>query len=113
MNYKIILGVFYGILGQVATFLQLQCSYKYDWNKKYFWLVLLSSIPIGWFFIKSTNYLIDGYDGQIWPSRLIGFGIGVIVFTWLSVLIFNEPLTLKSYICLFLGLLIILTQIFL
>jgi len=59
MNYKIILGVFYGILGQVATFLQLQCSYKYDWNKKYFWLVLLSSIPIGWFFIKSTNYLID------------------------------------------------------
>ncbi len=50
MNYnKILLGILFGVIGQVGTFLQLQGSYKYGWYEKYQWLVILASVPLGWY----------------------------------------------------------------
>lgn len=109
---KLLLGVLFGILGQVSSFLQLQGSVKYNWYEKYPFVVLLSSIPAAWFYIKSVNYLVAWGDGQLWPSRLIGFGIGIIVFVLLSWLLFREPLSLKTLTCLFLAASILLVQIF-
>jgi hypothetical protein len=59
----------------------------------------------------SVRYFVAAYDGQIWPSRLIGFGIGVVVFSLMSHWLFKEPFTLKTLICLGLGSLIVLIQI--
>ena len=109
---KIFLGILFGILGQVGTFLQLQGSYKYGWYQKYYWWVILASVPLGWLYIKSVNYFIEAFDGQIWPSRLIGFGVGVIVFTLMSIYLFKEPLNAKNAICLGLGFIIVLIQLF-
>ena len=109
--YKIFLGILYGAIGQVITFMQLQGSYKYGWYDKYKWIVLLISVPMGWIYIKSVHYFIEGFGGQIWPSRLVGFGIGVIVFTLMSYFIFKEPLNLKNALCLSLGFLIVLIQL--
>lgn len=111
--YKIFLGILFGLIGQTGTFLQLQASYKFGWYVKYPWLIILASVPLGWFYIQSVNNFIMGFGGQIWPSRLIGFGVGVIVFTTLSHYIFKEPLDLKNGICLFLGFTIVLIQLFL
>ena len=69
-------------------------------------------IPISLMFMESVKNFVLAYDGQIWPSRLIGFGIGVIVFTLMSYFLFKEPISLKTLFCLFLGLCIILVQIF-
>ena len=44
--------------------------------------------------------------------RLIGFGIGIIIFVVLSMLLFKEPLTLKTLTCLLLAASILLVQIF-
>jgi multidrug transporter EmrE-like cation transporter len=74
--------------------------------------VVLMGIPISYMFMQSVKYFVLAFEGAIWPSRLIGFGIGVIVFTVMSELLFKEPFTTKTGICLFLGVLIILTQIF-
>jgi multidrug transporter EmrE-like cation transporter len=60
----------------------------------------------------SVNNFIQGFGGQIWPSRLVGFGVGVIVFTLMSHFLFKEQLDLKNGICLGLGLTIILVQLF-
>ena len=109
---KIILGIIFGALGQIGTFLQLQVSYKMGWYKDYPWLVILASVPLGYLYIKSVNSFIEGFNGQIWPSRLIGFGVGVIVFTAMSIYLFKEPLNLKNAICLFLGFTIVLVQLF-
>lgn len=109
---KILLGILFGLMGQVGTFMQLQGSYKYGWYDKYYWIVILSSVPLGWLYIKSVNYFIEAFDGQIWPSRLIGFGVGVIVFTLMSIYLFKEPLNLKNGICLGLGFIIVLIQLF-
>jgi multidrug transporter EmrE-like cation transporter len=113
MDYsKIFLGIIFGIFGQVGTFLQLQASYKYGWYEKYQLIVILASVPLGYLYIKSVNYFIQGFGGQIWPSRLIGFGVGVIIFTLMSHYIFREPLNLKNLICLVLGFCIVFVQLF-
>ena len=108
----ILKGIMYGFIAQVITFIQLQGNVKYNWYQKYPILVLGAAIPISWLFIKSVEHLVIAYNGEIWPSRLIGFAIGIITFVWMSYFLFKEPITLKTLICLGLGTLIILVQIF-
>jgi hypothetical protein len=109
---KIFLGILFGLMGQIGTFMQLQGSYKYGWYQKYQWAVILASVPLGWLYIKSVNYFIEGFGGQIWPSRLLGFSVGIIVFTLMSHYLFREPLDLKNGICLLLGFSILMIQLF-
>jgi len=109
---RLLLGIIYGIFGQVLSFLQLQGSIKYGWFQKYPIIVLLSALPTTWIYIKSVEHLVEWSDGQLWPSRLIGFGIGIIVFVGLSMILFKEPLTLKTLTCLMLAASILLVQIF-
>ena len=97
---------------QVTTFLQLQGQLKYDFLKQNTWFTVLMGIPISFMFIQSVKNFVLAFDGQIWPSRLLGFGIGVIIFSLMSGLLFKEPFTTKTGVCLFLGLLIILVQLF-
>lgn len=104
-------GVLYGVIAQVLTFLQLQGNIKYGWFKNYPLIVLATAIPISYLFIKSVEKFVAAYNGEIWPSRLIGFGIGVIIFTLMSKLMFGEPFTAKTGLCLALGTAIVLIQI--
>ena len=109
---KFIYGVIFGVLAQIITFLQLQGQMKYDLLKNNMWLTLLMGLPISFLFMMSVKNFVLAYGGQIWPSRLIGFGIGVIIFTLMSEIMFKEPMTLKTITCLMLGLAIILIQLF-
>jgi hypothetical protein len=108
---KIFYGILFGFLGQLCSFMQLQGGIKYNWHGKYMWVILLTSIPTSWLFIKSVSFLVQGFGGEIWPSRLIGFAIGVFVFTLLSVILFKEEFTLKTIISIFLAFLILLVQL--
>jgi len=89
----------------------LQGQLKYDILKNNTWFVVLLGLPISYLFMISVRHFVDAYDGQIWPSRLIGFGIGVVVFSLMSHWLFKEPLTPKTLVCLGLGSLIVLIQI--
>ena len=109
---KILLATLFMTLGQIGSFMQLQGSIKYGWSEKYLWLLLLSGIPISWLYIKSVNLYVQGFGGQIWPSRLIGFGLGVVIFTILSSVLFQEHLNLKTVISLILAFTIVAIQIF-
>jgi hypothetical protein len=104
-------GFIYGLIAQVITFLQLQGQMKYDILKNNTWFVVLLGLPTSYLFMMSVKHFVSAYDGQIWPSRLIGFGIGVVVFSLMSHWLFKEPFTLKTLICLGLGSLIVLIQI--
>jgi hypothetical protein len=112
MPINLIYGIIYGILGQILSFMQLQGSIKYGWFHKYPIIVLLTAIPSTWLYIKSVEHLVIWGDGQLWPSRLIGFGIGIIIFVTLSMVLFKEPLLLKTITCLLLALSILLVQLF-
>ena len=112
MPANLFYGILYGIFGQIISFMQLQGSIKYNWYERYPIIVLLSALPSTWLYIKSVEYLVDWGSGQLWPSRLIGFGIGIIIFVTLSIVLFKEPVTLKTITCLLLALSILLIQLF-
>ena len=49
--------------------------------------------------------------GQYWNIRLMGFGVGTIVFGIMTWLLSNEIPTIKTFVCLLLATAIILIQI--
>lgn len=106
-----VLAILYGIIGQVLSFIQLQASIKWGWTEKWGLGLLFLGLPISWSFMHSVKNFILAFDGSIWPSRLGGFGIGVIVFSLMGWYLFKEPFTPKTGVCLLLSLAIILVQI--
>ena len=109
---KLLLGIVFGFLAQIITFLQLQGNIKYNWYQRFPILVLATAIPISWLFIKSVESFVLAFNGEIWPSRLIGFAIGIIVFCIMSHFLFKEPVTIKTFVCLMLACCILGVQIF-
>jgi hypothetical protein len=104
INLKsLLIGLVVGAIAQIFTFFQLQGQLKYNWFKNHYWLVVLMGIPISMLFMFSVKNMVMAFNGQMWPSRLIGFSIGAIVFSWLSWTLFNEPITLKTIISLILA----------
>ncbi len=106
-----VLGVLYGIIGQVLSFIQLQAGIKWGWTDKYSWALMLLGLPISLSFMHSVKNFILAFNGEIYPSRLIGFSIGIIVFGIMGWYLFREGITLKTGMCLLLSLAIILIQI--
>jgi hypothetical protein len=109
---KLLLGIVFGFLAQIITFLQLQGNIKYNWYQRFPILILATAIPISWLFIKSVESFVLAFNGEIWPSRLIGFAIGIIVFGIMSHFLFKEPVTIKTFVCLMLACCILGVQIF-
>lgn len=109
---RLLLGFLYGLIAQILTFLQLQGNIKYNWYERYPWIILGISVPMAWLYIKSVEAFVEHFNGEIWPSRLIGFGIGIIVFALMSYFIFNEAISLKTFVCLVLACGILGIQIF-
>jgi multidrug transporter EmrE-like cation transporter len=108
----LLIGMLLMLLAQILTFYQLQGQLKYQWFKDNYWVIVLMGIPISMMYMESVRQIITHYGGLLWPSRLIGFGIGVVVFAILSQLLFGENLTKKTMVCLILSGVIILIQIF-
>ena len=108
----LLIGMLLMLLAQILTFYQLQGQLKYQWFKDNYWVIVLMGIPISMMYMESVKQIINYYGGLLWPSRLIGFGIGVVVFAILSQLLFGENLTTKTMVCLILSGVIILIQIF-
>ena len=107
-----VIGFIIGVVAQIGTFFQLQGPLKWlSWNK-YYWLLVIFSIPLGMLYMATTKYMVAAFGGQIWPGRLMGFSIGAVVFTVLSWMVFKEPLTIKTIICLIMAIGIVAIQIF-
>ena len=109
---KLVYGMLIGALAQALTFFQLQGQFKIKWMHDHPFLMSLLGVPISYLFLTSVKYMVSAYDGQLWPSRLIGYGIGVTVFIIMSKLWFDEALSLKTITCLLLSVSIILIQLF-
>ena len=109
---KLLYGILLGLVAQTLTFIQLQGLYKWQWMKDKMWAVVLLGIPISALFMLSVRFMVEHFDGQLWPSRLIGFVIGTIMFTIMSVSLFGEPITMKTAICLVLSFIILMVQLF-
>ena len=110
MNF--ILGLLYGVFAQIFTFIQLQGQFKFQWMKDNPIIMALFGFPLSLLYLLSVKHMVAHFEGQLWPSRLLGFAIGTVVFTGMSHIWFREPLSLKTLICLGLALCIMGIQLF-
>jgi len=109
---KLFLGVLMITIGQILSFVQLQGYLKYDYLKNNLWIPIMLGIPTSAIFIYGIKLLTKHYNGELWPSRIIGFSIGTVVFGILSYYLFKEQISFKTSICLILSVIIILVQLF-
>lgn len=109
---NLLIGILFSVIGQILAFFQLQGPIKYTWMKNNVWFPILMGIPISYVFIISINHLIQAYNGELWPSRIIGFSIGTIMYGIMAKLLFDERISQKTGICLSLAAIIIIIQVF-
>lgn len=109
---KLVIGILYAIVAQVLTFFQLQGSIKLNLLQRFPVAIYAISIPMTWLYITSVKYFIETFNGDVWPSRLLGFAVGIVVFTILTEILFKEPFTMKTFVTLLLSIIIICIQIF-
>ena len=108
-------SLIYGILlffgAHIITWFQLNGQFKWDWFVKNEWLMVLVGIPISFLYIWATKYSVNGFGGLLWPTRFIGFGVGMVIYAVFVSYFFNEALTPKTIISLVLALILICIQV--
>ena len=114
MNYvtSLVYGVLLFLLGQTLVWYQINGQFISEWMKKNPLWVSLLGIPISYTYIYATRHLVNAYDGELWPQRLIGFAMGMLSFAVLTWYHLNEPITPKTAVTLVLALMIVLIQVF-
>lgn len=108
---KIFYALLLAAIAQVISFIQLQGQIAWKFPKENPLIMMLLGLPISFIFIKTTKMFNEHYEAN-WPGRLIGFGVGVIIFTIMSWLVFREHPTPKTLTCLGLAFTIVVLQIF-
>jgi len=110
------------ILYVIAIFSVAQCIVWFQLNLQFFWddftkyIIPISFIVGGiasYLFINGYRLCYEAFDGKVWPSRILGFSSGIIIFAFLTWFVLGEGITFKVGVCLFLAFIIILVQIFL
>jgi len=113
MDPKLIfLGFLYFIIGQVLIWFQSHLQFFNNWSKDNPFILSLAGIAVSYVSILATKYLAEAYNGLVWPPRLIGFGVGIVIFSGLTWWLLGEKLEMKSIICVILALCILLIQLY-
>jgi hypothetical protein len=95
--------------GHILAFFHMNGQFKWEWMKDMWW-VLVGGIPISFLFYYSTRLSYEHF-GYFWNIRLIGFGLGTMIFGLLTWFVLNEPPNTRVIISLVLSLIIILIQL--
>ena len=112
MNTSLLYGILWFLLAHIVVFFQLNGQFKWEWFKEYEWVMALVGIPISFFYIWGTKYTVEGMDGLLWPTRFIGFGIGMVIYSVMVSYFFNEGFSLKTITSLLLAVILIIIQVF-
>ena len=113
MNIKLLtLGVVYFIIGQLIIWFQSHLQFFNNWSKNNPLLIAIPGILVSYVSILATKHVAEAYNGLVWPSRLMGFGIGIILFSLLTWVLLGEKIEMKSLVCVILAFCILLIQLF-
>ena len=103
-------GILLLALANILNFIQIQGQFKYHWKPTNF-LIASLGIPISYCYIFAIKYLVEEFNGKMWPSRLLSFAVGILIFSAMTKWWFNESPDLKSAISLILALAIVLLRL--
>jgi len=109
---SLLIGLVYMVLAQASAWFQLNSQFFWEWCKKHEWfMIIVPSVPISFFYLYATKYLVQGFGGVMWPSRFMSFGVGILVFAFLVYLLNGEGITAKTIISLALAFSLIAVQV--
>ena len=99
------------LIGSAGVFFQHNLQFINPWWKnKEVLNVLIFSIPIGFFYLKSWTYFVETL-GSVWSARFLFFGLSYLIFPILAYTFLNEtPWTVKTILSTLLSILIIVIQ---
>lgn len=109
-NKEILITIIILFLVQIVVWFQLNAQVRWDWFKDNYWLMSLLGVPISYALMYSTKYGYAGF-GEIWPIRLMGFAVGMVIFPIITYMILGEGVTLKTGLSLGLAVIIMLLQL--
>ena len=98
------------VIANVIAYYQLNGQFflkEWYWHNP--WTTSMIGYPVGMLFWYATKLSYEHF-GFTWNMRMIGFGVGTIVFGIMSYLTLKEVPTLKTIICILLATAIILIQ---
>ena len=100
-------------LGQTLIWVQTNGQFVWPWFKKNpLAISIVMGTTISYILIYATRYIVEYYDGLLWPGRFIGFGTGIISFALLTWWFMGEGITAKTVVCLVLACTLIAIQLF-
>lgn len=99
-------------LSHLLTWIQMNLQFVegFEWLKNYKWALISLAIPIAWMFMKAIEYGYEHY-GALWPTRIIGFSVGNMIFALMAYLLMTEGMNTKTIISLVLSFTIIGIQV--
>ena len=114
MNIRtLIIGIGLFLVAQGLSWFQTNGQFLNVWIKNNpFWVALVFGVPVGMAYIYGTTYIVESFNGQLWPSRLLGFATGIFAFTFLSYVFMGEGINTKTAISLVLATTLVSIQIF-
>ena len=108
---KLISGTLLFLLGQIMVWYQVNGQFISEWIKERPLTMSLMGVPVSFVYIYATQYLVEAFNGDLWPQRLIGFSTGMIAFAFLTYIHLNQAITLKTAVTLALATAIVVIQI--
>ena len=98
---KLLLAFVLFFTGQPAIWFQTNGQFVWPWFKKNpFTVSVIFGTAISYILIYGTKFMVEYYDGLLWPGRFIAFGSGIISFTFLTWYFLGEGITTKTIVSL-------------
>jgi hypothetical protein len=107
----LIRGTLLYLIASTIVWYQSNGQFMTDWIKQHPLTMSLLGVPISYVYIYATQYLVEAFNGDLWPQRLIGFSMGMLAFAFLTWVHFQQPITLKTAVTLALAIAIVVIQI--
>ena len=108
---KLIQGTLLFLLGQTLVWYQVNGQFISERIKERPLIMSLMGVPVSFVYIYATQYLVEAFNGDLWPQRLIGFSTGMFAFAFLTYIHLNQAITLKTAVTLALATAIVVIQI--
>ena len=108
---QLVRGTLLFLLGQILVWYQINGQFISEWIKQRPFVMSLMGVPISLVYIYATQHLVEAFNGDLWPQRLIGFAMGMIAFAFLTWFHLNEAITMKTAVTLALATAIVVIQI--
>ena len=109
---RLVIAMLLFVFGHILIWYQTNGQFVWPWFKKNpLSVALIFAIPISYSFIIATKFIVEYFDGTLWPGRFIGFATGISSFAVLTSIYMNEGINAKTMISLVLATALVAIQI--